>query len=548
MEALVQWQSVLNNGAGVPSQIDGSSKKTWYRIGAEMCEPLADAGASDFLDMPEWEGQNLGDNYDCRTEYGLGEKSPLRGGPREDLHMFAAVAKANGLGFHSDLVLAHRDDANHAQKSITGGYLRYSKDNNCFVDAPRIPKDNVESPTEDFAYLFGQQVSYFSGYYGDGKGDNRPGYPFRNIIPAISHLLKAFDKQGARWDNVKSLDPWLLLQICNTLKLWGVAEYWTSDIGRLLRWLDKVQWKSSLFDFPLMFELRNAFNNPGTYYMGKFQYVGLFRHAPFNAVTYCNSHDVDRSANRIVTALATAYGLIMGLEGLPCIYAKDWLDEYEGYGLGNRIKNALFSRRILGQGSTVWRWSSANVIAFERMGLNDAPGCLYAINNNYKEGVVFIGVHTKWRNQWLHDYDGHMPDVWADDNGYSVIGAVRRKDAYNRVCYAPHGWEGKKVPVWGRDTTQRFEAAGDLRLPLAAPGGKPVMRILCEVGKSISFDKLVGDDVQFGLKDEDGNDVIPRGAWKGESKRKGFHTILAHAVVPDSAYKVDVTYRAPRGL
>jgi hypothetical protein len=508
---------------------------------------LADAGVTDMLNMPEWEGQNLGNNYDCRTEYGLGENHELRGGPREDLHLLAAVLKANGMGFHSDLVLAHRDDANHPLKSVTGEVLRYPKDNNTFV-GKGVPKDNVESPGEDFAYLFGQQVSYFSGYYGDGKGENGRGYPSRQIIPAIAHLLKAFDKQGARWDNVKSLDPYLLRLIRAQLNLWGVAEYWTSDVVRLVRWLDKIEWHSSLFDFPLAFECRNAFNNSGRYYMGKFQYVGLFRQAPFNSVTYCNSHDFDTSANRLVSNMATAYALIMGFEGLPCIYAKDWISEYQGYGLAHRIKNALYCRRILGQGSTVWLWSSANVIAWAREGLNDAPGCLYAINNAYGNEVIYIGVNTKWRNQLLHDYAGNRPDVWTDGNGYVVIGVPKTSEAYNFVCYAPHGWEGRSIPVNGRPTTQRFEAATDLRLPLATPDGNRVMRIFCEADKAVHLNKLSGDGVRFAVKDQDGNDVIERGNWNGRTKRKGYHTILAYAPVPKAGYKVDVTYQAPRGL
>jgi hypothetical protein len=551
MQALIQWQTVIDSGAGVPSPIDKSSDIYWYDLGAFMCREFADAGITDLLNMPEWEGQNLGNNYDTRTEYGLGEINPLRGGSRESLGRFAAILKANGMGFHSDLVLAHRDGANRPLKSITGEALRYPKDNHCFVGED-VPKDNVAVPSEDFAYMFGQQVSYYSGYYGDGKRSNGRGYPKRQIIKALEHLFAAFEKQGVRWDNVKSLDPSLLRDIWNSNGahhgLWGVGEFWSSDVGKLLWWLDRVEWKSSLFDFPLAFECRNAFNHSGGYNMANFQWVGLYQKAPFNTVTYCNSHDFDRSANRLIFNMATAYALILGLEGLPCLYAKDYLERFGGYGLDEKIKNCLYQRYFLGQGSTLWRWTSHDVIAWERMGSGDAPGCLYAINNSPGIDIDFIGVHTKWRGCWLHDYSGHRPDVWADDNGYSVIGVPKRRDAFNAVCYAPHGWEGRSIPVHGTPTTQRFEGAGDLRITPATPAGSHMPRIWCDANKPIHLNKTAGDGVRFSVRDESGNDIIPRGNWGGETKQKGWHSITAFSMSAPTAYTVDCTYMAPRGL
>lgn len=551
MECLLQWQMIIGSGAGVPSPIDKSADVYWYDLGSYMCQEFADAGVTDMLNMPEWEGQNLGNNYDTRTEYGFGEINPLRGGSRESLGRLGAVLKANGMGFHSDLVLAHRDDANHPLKSITGDTLRYPKDNNCFVKKG-VPKDNVAAPTEDFAYLFGQQVSYYSGYYGDGKGLNGRGYPKRNIIDAINHLFRAFDKQGARWDNVKSLDPSLIRDISNAKgaqqHLWGAAEYWSSDVWRLLGWLDSVQWKSSLFDFPLAFELRNAFNNAGNYNMANFQYVGLYQKAEFNTVTYCNSHDWQRSANRLIFNMATAYGMILGLPGLPCLYALDWIERFGGYGLDEKIKNSLYIRRFLGQGSLIWRYLSRNIIAWTRTGLNDAPGCLFAVNNSYKDGTEYIGVHSHFRNCWLHDYTGHQPDVWADDNGYSVIGVAKKK-GFNIVAYAPHGWEGRKIPIHGRATKQRFEGAGDLRIRPATKDGAHVMRLWCAPEKEVQLDKPVGDGVRFELIDPDGGEIIPRGNWTGKTKQKGWHTLKSFAPTETpQRYIVDANYWAPRGL
>jgi hypothetical protein len=551
MQALIQWQTVIDSGAGVPSPIDKSSDIYWYDLGclhvSGICRrwhyrPAQHAGVG----RPE-PRQQLRHTHGIRAWRNQSATRWIAGKLRTICR--DSQSERDGVSFRSRAGASRR--CQPSTKSITGEVLRYPKDNHCFVGED-VPKDNVAVPSEDFAYCSGNKFPITPATTETGKGRNGRGYPKRQIIKALDHLFSAFEKQGVRWDNVKSLDPSLIRDIWNSSgahqNLWGVAEFWSSDVAKLLWWLDRVEWKSSLFDFPLAFECRNAFNHSGGYNMANFQWVGLYQKAPFNTVTYCNSHDFDRSANRLIFNMATAYALILGLEGLPCLYAKDYLERFGGYGLDEKIKNCLYQRYFLGQGSTLWRWTSHDVIAWERMGSGDAPGCLYAINNSPGIDIDFIGVHTKWRGCWLHDYSGHRPDVWADDNGYSVIGAPKRQDAFNAVCYAPHGWEGRNIPVHGGPTTQRFEGAGDLRIAPATPAGSHVMRIWCDANKPIHLNKTEGDGVRFSVRDESGNDIVPRGNWAGQTKQKGWHSITAFSMSVPTAYIVDCTYMAPRGL
>jgi hypothetical protein len=70
---------------------------------------FADAGVTDWMVGPPTRAQNLGNGYDVKTLYDFGDLSPTRYGRRQALLRQSAICKANGMGFHTDAVLAHRD-------------------------------------------------------------------------------------------------------------------------------------------------------------------------------------------------------------------------------------------------------------------------------------------------------------------------------------------------------------------------------------------------------------------------------------------------------
>jgi hypothetical protein len=441
LECLIQWQIVQDGGKGDPSDIDGTSNTCWHDVGSAMCENFADSGGTDVLTDPLWAGAGLGNNYDPTCEYLIGQPNRVRQGTRETLQRFAAIAKANGLGMHDDLVAAHRDGP-RTHKSPSGQLMPFPKDKNCFVN-PDVPKDNVAVPSEDFASFFGEQVSHYSGYYGDGTGDNGRGYPRRQLTKALDWLFSALDLQGVRWDNVKSLDPSLIRDVCNAAgaqhKMWGVGEFWSSNVDQLMWYIfgSNTEQNTSLFDFPLAFEIRNFCNNAARYNMAKLQYTGLYQRAPYKTVKYVNSHDIDKSANRVVFNMLLGYALIMTTEGVPCIYAKDWLHTYGGYGLSGKLANLLWIRRFLAQGTTTWLHSGYNTICYKRNGFGDAPGCVVVLNNNSWAGPEYIKVQTGWPNAWLHDYSGHMPNVRTDWNGWAILGGPKNVNGSGTAAGRP---------------------------------------------------------------------------------------------------------------
>jgi alpha-amylase len=556
MEAIVQFQ--LTGRGGTPSKLDGSSDTWPHDLGSQIMSGFADAGVTDWMIGPPTRGQNLGNGYDIKTLYDYGDLSPTRYGARKLLLRQSAVAKANGLGFHTDAVLAHRDGGSHSRYEFptpSGGILRMPLDRTCFVNldphkGPVIPKDHVAVPSEDFAYLFGEQISYFSGYYKDGRNEHGPGYPLREVKKAMRYAREAIGFDGMRVDNMKSMDPEVIRQIQAETGMWAVGEDWSSNLDQML-WLifgSPLGARCSLYDYPLFFELRNMCNNTAKFDMRRLSSAGLYQRAPFNAVTFVNNHDLDSRNTRILNNMPLAYAMAATVPGLFGIYAKDWLEGL-GYGYDDKLINDLWFRRFAAQGEMVWRWLDARFVVYERLGGAGAPGGLVILNNDsWNADGYWVTVQTHWRNTWLHDYSGHMPqNVRTDDDGRVRIGVKRNDYGTGYSFYAPDGLQGRHVEVRGQAAVQCFEGANDLYFPPATPAGTPGMSIWCAADKPIHLEAVHGD-VDYEVKDDGGHVVVPRGRRNGETRRRGWHHLVAYARGGEQAYKVRVQYWATRSI
>jgi alpha-amylase len=556
VEAIVQFQ--LTGRGGTPSKADGTSDTWPHDFGAQIIHQFADAGVTDWLIGPPTRGQNLGNGYDIKTLYDYGDLSPTRYGSRQSLLRHAAICKANGMGFHTDAVLAHRDGGSQSRYEFPtpgGGILRMPLDQTCFVNedprqGPVIHKDHVAVPTEDFAYLFGQQVSYFSGYYKDGNDTRRPGYPLREVKKAMRYAKESFGFDGMRIDNIKSMDPEVIRQIQAETGLWGVGEDWSSNLDQMT-WLifgSQLGGRCSLYDYPLFFELRNMCNNTAKYDMRNLRWAGLYQRAPFHAVTFVNNHDVDDKQRRILNNMPLAYAMAATVPGLLGIYVKDWLDKL-GYSYDEALMNALWFRHVAAQGEMVWRWLDYQFVVYERLGFGDAPGGLIILNNDaWTAGGYWVTVQTHWRNTWLHDYSGHIREhVRTDNDGRARIGVKRNDYGTGYSFWAPDGLQGRGIQIQGRPAMQHFEGAPDLYYPPAKSTGTRVMSIWCAPDKPIHLHKVHGD-VDYEIKDDEGNIIVPRGRWSGDTRQRGWHHITAYAQHGEQAYKVRADYWATRSI
>ena len=120
-------------------------------------------------------------------------------------------------------------------------------------------------------------------------------------------------------------------------------------------------------------------------------------------------------------------------------------------------------------------------------------------------------MQTHWRNTWLHDYSGHLPDhVKTDNDGRVRIGVKRNDYGTGYSFWAPDGLQGRSIQIHGRPAVQHFEGALDLYYPPAKSTGTEVMSIWCAPHKPIHLHNVHGD-VDYEVKDRDGHIIVPRG-------------------------------------
>lgn len=563
MQALIQFAYEQKDGHSVPSPYDRTGTEWWWDRGAREAHEWAQAGITDVLLPPCWRGASMGGGYDPYNHYDIGHRAPTRFGSREQLQRFAAICKTMGMGLHADLVCAHMQGGKPDPISGESGYVfdysdkagnfgRFPKDRNCFV-GPHSGKDNVAAPDADFAYLFGRQVSYQRGYYGNGQGLNQRGYMLRSMEQALRWLFDALDLQGARWDNTKSMSPdvisyWLRGKLKGA---WGVGEFYDGNRDKLLWWIfgTSIKGMCGSFDYPLYFQLREACNNTAQYDMRRLVNAGLCHAAPMQAVTFAENHDTDTGWDPVAFNKLFAYAFILTNPGLPCIYAKDYLlgsDTY-GHGLRDGINNLLWIRHKLAYGDLVWRDAQYQTLVYERLG---GAGLLVGLNNDAWSGWRHVSVQTNFGpNVKLHDYTGHAGDLWTDNNGRVTLGIPRNDNGTGYVCYSRAGVaEGPLKPI-GRDTTQIFEGhpKHNQDIPPAQSGNpQTVSRIWCAKGTRVHLES--SDPVKLALLNPD----LSTAYLSGDSypvEETGWHTVSVTATSNDPVpYKARVTYRAPKTI
>jgi alpha-amylase len=504
MQCLLQFAYEQKNGTSVPSPIDGTGDTWWYQRGAKECSAWASEGVSDVLLPPVFRGASNGGGYDPYNHFDIGHLKPTRFGSRQDAQLFGASLKRYGLGMHADFVCAHMQGGKTDPVSGQAGYVfdynggRFPKGRDCYV-GPHSPKDNVADPLNDFASLFGRQIAYKRGYFGDGTGLNGRGYMLRGMEQALKWLVDALDLQGARWDNTKSMDPdvisyWLRGQLKG---LWGVGEYYDGNRDTLAWWIWQTSMKgmSGTFDYPLYFKLRDACNSSTSFRLSDLVNSGLCHSDPFHAVTFAENHDTDTGWSPVVWNKIFAYAFILTNPGLPCIYAKDYLegDDTYGHGLRPYIRNLLWIRHKLMYGAQVWRDARAKSLFYETLG---GPGMLVGLST-VPDKWQHITVQTNFGpNQKLHEYSGQAGDIWTDNYGRANVGLPPNVNGHGYVVYSRPGIDGK-LEVKGKATTQIFEGhpkhTADIPA-VPANGQLLVQRIWAESAQDVDMTFIAGSD------------------------------------------------------
>src|SRR6266481_6296752 len=371
--------------SGVPSPLDGDNTiPFWWDHLAAQAHALAKAGFTAIWLPPPLKGASglSSSGYDVFDDYDLGAKNqkgtiPTRYGTRELLQRCAAMMRANGIDVYVDLVENQRDGDdgkfNFKYLSAIGGVGsgRFGKGPGDFH--PHVPEDPGVFSDQ---FQFGRDLAPINGVPKDHCGNG--------LLDAADWLTRALDLQGYRLDNVKGVSTVFVQRLLThgaMANKFSVAEFADGNIQLIENWANAVQHRSTAFDFPLHFALKNMCNSPDGFDMSSLDHAGLAGVDPQGAVTFDENHDTDRGGvgGPIVRNKMLGYAYILTSEGYPCVYYRDYSTDADCYGLKPQIDNLIWIHEKLAAGPTQQRWKEFDVFAYERLG---GPHLLVGLNND----------------------------------------------------------------------------------------------------------------------------------------------------------------------
>ena len=551
----------------VPS---GYSNPWWWDHLAQQANQFRLDGFTEVWIPPVLKGASGGFSvgYDPFDDYDLGSKNqkgtiPTHYGNREELERCCATMRANGLGVYCDVVDNHRDgDPGNWHFTYTDAYGnpglgRFGKSFYDFHPNVAQDPDVPDGSGEDFN-SFGRDLAPING---------PAHWIYNGLEQSGDWLTKALDLQGYRLDDVKGISSDWLQPFLNYGAMAGkfsVGEYYDTNLSSVQYWVTNMMGgRSSAFDFPLREQLKAMCNSPSSFDMSSLDHAGLAGQDPFHAVTFAENHDTDQS-DPITQNKALAYAYILTSEGYPCVFYRDYSTDSGCYGMKPLIDNLIWIHENLASGTTLQRWKNNLVFVYERQG---GKHLLVGLNNNTGYDYRLTCATGFGANVQLHDYAGHLADIWTDGSGNVSLDLPPAINGLGYCCFAPAGIKANFL-VTPQDTTQEYAGASDLDICPADPSQTTqICRISSDgqrpVSAALFFDTAswtANTTVTLSIKGPNGeieaqktyNKSTAQGAVAAAAhKIEGWYTFAISAAKtpaanPKPAYWCRVTYRAPR--
>jgi alpha-amylase len=542
----------------------------WWDHLAQQAKELGSSGFTAIWLPPPLKGASGGfsNGYDPFDDYDLGVKDqkgtvPTRYGSREALERCTAMMRANGIDVYADLVENQRDgDDGHFNFTYKDAFGR--------LGGGRFAKSPI-----DFHPFVPQDPGVFSDQFSFGRdlapinGGKPKGECGTQLIDSADWLTRALDVQGYRLDNTKGVSTVFVTELLHAKSMAGkfaVGEFADGNIQNLQNWANAVQHRSSSFDFPLHFTLKNMCNNPDGFPMFSLDHAGLAGVDPLGAVTFVENHDSDRGGigGPVINNKLLAYAYILTSEGYPCVFYRDYSKDPNCFGLKDKIDRLIWIHEKVAAGGTVQRWKDNGVFAYERVG-----GSHLLVGLNKDAGTTrTVTVQTGFEaNQELQNLiDDGAPRVKTDAHSMVKITIPRNLGGLGYVCYgmpvAIQKFERRPIA-----TSQDYEGAADLDIRPAMTGQTvQVCRVFPDANTTLQV-RLKADDtnwmpqtsIKVTVNSEDGT---PIGAQAFDQKTNGtsfsahvaqkqFHSLVVEAAntpQPNTNYQLRVTYTAPQAL
>ena len=224
-------------------------------------------------------------------------------------------------------------------------------------------------------------------------------------LDAVKHISARFYKEWIQY-----------LRKISGKELFTVGEYWSGDVNKLHKYIEKTQGEISLFDVPLHYNFNNA-SKDVNYDLTKIFDNTLLKENPCKAVTFVDNHDTEpgQALESFVERWfkTVAYSIILlRNEGYPCVFYGD-LYGIEKYNIKpiEEIKILLKLRKEKSYGNQYDYIDNKNCIGWTREGDEQHAKSGLAVlisNGDYAEKNMYVG--KKFANKKFIDVLSNISD------------------------------------------------------------------------------------------------------------------------------------------
>jgi alpha-amylase len=381
--------------------------------------------------------------YDPRTDLDVGQWEPLH------ITGTASELKEAIDSLHQQGILVVQDWVN---RQYGGPAPLYERGADGKVDATLFPK-----PKECFAPP-ARPDTPFAGDDGPPDGilasyQHTNGYMLNGKIQAGKWQESVLGIDGFRLDEAKGVPTNVSSAWANARPGLNYAEVFDGDPATLGSFVQQTG--MAVLDFTRHFAYRAVSQGAP---LSSLAGSGFCLQDPDHAYIYVESNDTDGPYGIVNNKL----WFYLDALTIPCKGALIFAKDYEVYGLAPLIQNMMWIATTFAIGKLAWEYVDETLLCWSR----DGDG------GSTWSGGLFCGFSSdpiRYRSEWihtpfgpnrhLHDYTGHGPDVWTNQDGWGnfTFGPNVYGSAQNYVAYAPSGTQ-YQIPIRpkGRIGTGRF--------------------------------------------------------------------------------------------
>lgn len=252
------------------------------------------------------------------------------GGRERYLTEMIDAYKAKGVGIISDVVFNHKTAVGK-----NGSWVDFANEERTSEKTGKTYTLNWTTADICVDDNGGYTASHFPGTYGandtgedfDGARDldHTSANVQQNCKTYLDFIVNELGYIGFRLDMVKGYHP----QYTKMYNEYAQPKY---CVGELWSGLDDIKWwinntgkTSAAFDFPLKFQIKNAFNDGN---WGSLQETSLASDNNYKrySVTFVDNHDTykDEHSERLRKNILPANAYMLGMPGTPCVFLKHW--------------------------------------------------------------------------------------------------------------------------------------------------------------------------------------------------------------------------------